>query len=96
MPWLGRGEVPYKGHSLKGATAEVRGLSVQHLNDHDPERPYVYLCAVQLPGYHLGCHPIGSTHKGFPVVALTCDSGTETEVGEFDLQGSERKISLLQ
>ena len=35
--------VPYPPHGLKGWLVEVGGLTIHHLNHHDPQRPDVHL-----------------------------------------------------
>lgn len=86
MLWLGGTEVSYEGHCLQRPTVEIRRLSIQHFNSHDPQGPDINLSAVQLTANHLRGHPIGRAHQGLAMMALASHTSTESEIRQLNLQ----------
>ena len=69
----------------QGVLVEIRRLSLDHLDGHDPERPDVHFGSVVLSGDHLRSHPVGRPNHSRPLVLLRGDLGTEAKVCQLDL-----------
>jgi len=69
----------------QGILVEIRRLSLNHLDGHDPERPDVNFGSVVLSGDHLRGHPVRRPNHCCPLVLLRRDLSTEAEVCQLDL-----------
>lgn len=71
---------------------EVGGLSLDHLDGHDPQRPDIHFGPVCFPRHHFRCHPVRGPHHGAAFALLRSDLGTEAKVSwKIEERGEKKK-----
>ncbi|RNA03886.1 hypothetical protein BpHYR1_020450 [Brachionus plicatilis] len=92
----GRRHVPDEPHGLEGRLVEIGRLAIDHLNDHDAQRPDVHLGAIGQPRYDLGRHPVRRADQRLSFLQVGAHLGHKAKVGELDssVTGQQDRVGL--